>query len=60
MLTQGSVQPSRLLEGDPVARVIEAQHFCVWNPFGEPIGLRGPNQDVFAWTDQEGRQLNLR
>ena len=54
------VELRSFLESDPVTRILESKHFGVRNALGESIGLGRPNQDVFAWPNQERWQIELR
>ena len=60
VLSQRCVELRCLLKGHAVPRIVETQHVGVGNTRGEPVGLGGANQDVFAGADQKRGRFDLR
>ncbi len=58
--SQARIELRCFLKGDAMPRVVETQHAGVGNARGEPVGLGGSDQDVFAGANQKRWSFDLR
>ena len=60
VLSQSRIELRCFLKGHAMSGVVETQHPGAGNARGEPVGLCGANQDVFAGADQKRGRFDLR